>query len=173
MKCRSKGLWQSLGPFLGQLVGPSVVAGLLFTAAVAGASAASPPGPVPPAEARAKATLEKVVARVKAGDRQKAFGEFIARKPPFHDREADVVCVDSHRVVVAHSGFATYVGSGHFYKDVDGKLLASAIWEAAAKGAGTLRFTIRDEESNNLPEKKIGFFRRIKDDVCGVVTRAS
>jgi hypothetical protein len=155
-------------------LGSSVIAGLLFTTAVAGASAdASPPSSGPQAEGRAKATLEKVVARVKAVGRQKAFGEFIARKPPFQDREADVVCVDNHRVVMAHSGFATYVGSGHFYKDVDGKLLAPTIWEAAAKGAGTLRFTIRDEESNNLPEKKIGFFRRIKDDVCGVVTRAS
>ena len=114
--------------------------------------------------------LSKVVARVKAGDRAQAFFDFTARRPPFFDGDTYVVCVDSQAVVVAHGGFPTYVGSGSFFKDVDGRLMAPVIREAAAKGDGTLRYVIRDEETNNAVEHKVGVFTRIDDDVCGVVT---
>ena len=43
------------------------------------------------------------------------------------------------------------------------------ILEAVATGAGVMRYTIRNEETNNTVEPKVGYFRRIKDDVCGVV----
>ena len=117
-----------------------------------------------------KAMLAKVVARVKAGQRAQAFLDFTARRTPFFDGDMYVVCVDAGDVVVAHGGFPTYVGSGAFFKDVNGRLMAPVIRDAAAKGDGTLRYTIRDEETNNVVEKKMGVFTRIDDDVCGVVT---
>jgi hypothetical protein len=121
---------------------------------------------------KAKPMLAKVVAHAKAVDRKQAFFAFTARKRPFFERDLYVVCVDAHLVVVAHGGFPTYVGSANFFKDVDGRLMAPVIWDAATKGDGTVRYTIRDDESNNVVERKIGFFKRVKDDVCGVVAHA-
>jgi hypothetical protein len=117
----------------------------------------------------AKAMLPKVVDHVKSVGRTQAFQDFTARRPPFFYRDLYVVCVDAHQVVVAHGGFPTYVGSDSFFKDMDGKNMAAAIRKAAAKGDATVRYTLRDDETNNTVEHKIGFFRRINDDVCGVV----
>ena len=116
--------------------------------------------------------LEKVVAHVKTAGRQEAFADFTARRKPFFDRDLYVVCVDAHLVVVAHGGFATYVGSSGFFKDMNGKLVPPSIWQVGTKGGatgGTLRYTIKDDETNNLVEHKIGFFRRVGQDVCGVI----
>jgi hypothetical protein len=120
-------------------------------------------------EAKAKAMLGKVIAHAKAVDRKQAFFEFTARRRPFFERDLYVVCVDAHLLVVAHGGFPTYVGSASFFKDASGTLMAPVIWDAATKGDGAVRYTIRDDESNNTVERKIGFFKRVKDDVCGVV----
>jgi cytochrome c len=151
-----------------------VVAAMLVLPAMTAFAAPAKPAPRTPADAQveAKTMLAKAVARVKAAGRQQAFGEFTARKAPFFTANLYVVCVDVRRVVVAHGGFATYVGSAQFFKDKDGKLMPPAIWEAVTKGDGTLRYTIRDDETNNTVVQKIGFFKRIKDDVCGVVAHA-
>ena len=117
--------------------------------------------------------LEKVVAHLDKVGPKNALFEFTARRAPFYYRDLYVVCVDSHRVVTAHGGFPTYVGSNAFFKDVDGKLLAPALWEAATKGDGTVRYTIRGDETNNVVEHKIAFVKRTKDDVCGVVAHDS
>lgn len=135
-------------------------------------AAGEPPAAPPPVHgtiAQAKSMLAKVAARVKAIGRQRAFFEFTARRPPFFEGDLYVVCLDERRVVVAHGGFPTYVGSGDFFKDADGRRLASVIWEALKNGADTVRYTIKDDETNNVAEPKIGFFRRIKSDVCGVI----
>lgn len=124
------------------------------------------------AEAKAKAMLAKVIAHVKAVGRKQAFFELTARRRPFFERDLYVVCIDAHLVVVAHGGFPTYVGSANFFKDSNGKVMAPVIWDAATKGDGTVRYAIRDDESNNVVERKIGFFKRVKDDVCGVVAHA-
>ena len=147
------------------------VAVLVSASALWSAAASCAPGAKSnrAASAQAKAMLPKVVTRVKAGDRAQAFADFTARRPPFFDRGLYVVCVDARAVVVAHGGFPTYVGSESFFKDVNGRLLAPVIRDAAAQGDGALRYTIRDEETNNVVEHKIGFFVRIGDDVCGVV----
>jgi hypothetical protein len=123
-------------------------------------------------EARAKALLEKVIAHVKTVDRKRAFFEFTGRRRPFFERDLYVVCVDAHLVVVAHGGFPTYVGSANFFKDMNGTLMAPVIWDAATKGDGTVRYTIRDDETDNVVERKIGVFKRVKNDVCGVVAHA-
>lgn len=113
--------------------------------------------------------LPKVVARLKKGSRDDALMEFTARRPPFADRDLYVVCVDAKGVVTAHGAFPTYVGGTHFFKDADGKVMAPEIWKAATKGDGTVRYTVKDEETNNVAEPKIGFFKKVKNDVCGVV----
>lgn len=136
------------------------------------AACTKPAKPAHGTEAEAKLMLEKVVARVKAVDRQQAFAEFTARKPPFFDRDLYVVCVDRRLVVVAHGGFPTYVGSDGFFKDRTGKLVAPAIWDAVTRGDGTVRYTLQDDETNGIVEPKVGFFQRIGDGACGVIAHA-
>jgi len=143
-----------------------VSAGALWSAA---ASCSPTPKPTNAAPPDAKAMLSKVVARVKSGDRAQAFADFTARRPPFFDRGLYVVCVDVRRVVVAHGGFPTYVGAESFFRDVNGRVLAPVIRDAAAKGDGTLRYTVSGDETDGVVEHKVGFFARIDDDVCGVV----
>jgi hypothetical protein len=135
---------------------------------------AAPAKPAKPMPSDDKAALAEVVAHVKSAGRQKAFSDFTARKPPFfdNDRFRYVVCVDSKLVVVAHAGFPTYVGSAEFFRDAGGKLVPPIIWAAATKGDGTVRYSIRSDETNNKAENRIGVFQRIKDDVCGIVARA-
>ena len=65
------------------------------------------------------------------------------------------------------------MGSDSFFKDMDGKNMAVEIWKAAAKGDASVRYTLRDDETNNAVEHKIGLFRRINDDVCGAVAHES
>jgi len=143
-----------------------------------GPAASSPDSvkPAPPIHGTrddANAMLPKVVAHVKSVGRDQAFQDFNARKPPFSYQDIYVICVDVHQVVVAHGGFPTYVGSDSFFKDIDGKNMAAEIRKAAAKGEATVRYTLRDDETNNVVEHKIGFFRRVNDDVCGVVAHES
>jgi len=131
--------------------------------------------PAKPMAADDKAALAQVVAHIKSAGRQQAFLDFTARRPPFFDQERNryVVCLDAKRVVVAHGGFATYVGSSEFFRDASGKLLPPLIWDAVTSGGGVLRYEIRSDETNNKVEKKSGLFQRIKDDVCGIVARSS
>jgi hypothetical protein len=128
-----------------------------------------------PMPADNKEALAKVVAHIKSVGRQQAFLDFTGRKPPFfdNDRNRYVVCVDANRVVVAHGGFPTYVGSSEFFQDASGKVMSPLIWAAVTKGDGTLRYEIRSDETNNKVEKKVALFQRIKDDVCGIVARSS
>jgi hypothetical protein len=152
---------------------PIAVAAALVLCTVAPVWASGPAKPGRGTPADAKAMLAKVAAHLKSVDRKQALFDFTARKRPFFDRDLYVVCVDVHLVVVAHGGFPTYVGSGQFFKDASGKMMAPVIWDAATKGNGTVRYSIRDDESNNAVDRKIGFFQRINDDVCGVVAHAS
>lgn len=131
--------------------------------------------PVKPMAADEKAALAQVVAHIKSVGRQQAFLDFTARRPPFYDgeRQRYVVCVDQKRVVVAHGGFATYVGASGFFQDASGKVMAPLIWTAVTSGDGTLRYDVRSDETNNKLEKKSARFQRIKDDVCGIVARVA
>jgi cytochrome c len=118
--------------------------------------------------AEAKAMLAKAVAHVKSVGRQQAFLDFTARKSPFFDRDLYVVCLASNHTVAAHGGFATYVWmTADVIADAGGKKLEPAIWNAATKGKGELRYRMLDP-LNNKVENKIGFFKKVGDDVCGV-----
>jgi hypothetical protein len=136
---------------------------------------AAPAKPPKPMAMDNKAALAQVVAHLRSAGRQQAFMDFTARRPPFYDGDGHryVVCVDAKRVVAAHGGFATYVGSSEFFQDASGKVMPPLIWAAVTKGDGTLRYDIRSDETNNKVEKKVGLFQRIKDDVCGIVARAT
>ncbi len=118
--------------------------------------------------AEAKAMLAKAVAHVKAAGRKQAFADFTARKPPFFDRDLYVVCIEGGHTVTAHGGFPKFVGAQtDVLKDADGKNLGQAIWEAATKGTGEVRYPMRNPMTNKV-ERKIGFFQKMGDDVCGV-----
>jgi hypothetical protein len=136
---------------------------------------ASKAKPAKPMATDEKAALAQVVAHIKSVGRQQAFLDFTARRPPFYDADHQryVVCVDEKRVVVAHGGFATYVGASNFFQDASGKVMAPLIWAAVTNGDGTLRYDIRSDETNNKLEKKSARFQRIKDDVCGIVARVA
>lgn len=151
----------------------------LFASTHVTAAPARPPGnkiakPAKPMAADNKAALAEVAAHIKSVGRQQAFLDFTARRPPFFDNVGNryVVCVDAKRVVVAHGGFPTYVGSSEFFQDAGGKVMSPLIWNAVTKGDGTLSYDVRSDETNNKVEKKVGLFQRIKDDVCGIVARS-
>jgi hypothetical protein len=148
----------------------------ILLATTAAAAPAKPPEVKPPEgkpietkPADPRAMLAKVVKHVKTVGRKQAFFEFTARKPPFFEAGTYVVCIDTKHVVVAHGGFPTYVGSASLFKDKDGTMMPPAIWNAVTKGDGVVRYTIRGDETNNTVEQKVGYFARIKGDVCGVV----
>jgi cytochrome c len=132
----------------------------------AGAAAAAAQAKATPPEA--KALLDKVVAHVKKVGRKKAFFEFTARRAPFDRLDLYVVCIDPGHTVVAHGGFPTYVGSSGLFLDMKGNNVGLAILDAPAKGNGVLRYTIRNLENYKI-DQKVGYFRTIGSDVCGVV----
>ena len=118
--------------------------------------------------AEAKAMLAKAVAHVKEVGRKQAFADFTAKKPPFSDRDLYVVCLASDHTVAAHGAFPAYVGSPvDVLKDADGKNLGQAIWDAATKDNGEVRYPMRNPMTGKV-ERKVGFFQKIGDDVCGV-----
>ena len=168
---------------------PLLVLAFTFSLLASPDATAAPPKPAPaskkvppvppvkpgkPMPSDDKAALAEVVAHVKSAGRQQAFADFTARKPPFfdNDRFRYVVCIDAKLVVVAHGGFPTYVGSSEFFRDANGKLVPPLISAAATKGDGTVRYTVRSDETNNKAENKVGVFQHIKNDVCGIVARA-
>jgi signal transduction histidine kinase len=118
--------------------------------------------------AEAKAMLVKAVAHVKSAGHKQAYADFTARKPPFFDRDLYVVCLGGNHTVAAHGGFPKFVGSQtDVLKDADGKNLGQAIWDAATKGTGEVRYPMRNPITNKV-ERKVGFFQKVGDDVCGV-----
>jgi len=129
--------------------------------------AVQPSGRGTPAEA--KAMMLKAVEHYNAVGRTKALADFTAMKSPFGDRDLYVVCIGSNHKITANGGFAQYVGvSSDVWKDADGKSLGQAIWNAAWEpGEGTVQYKWINPVSH-VTEKKIGFFKKVGEDVCGV-----
>jgi len=120
--------------------------------------------------AEAKAMLQKAVGHFKSVGRQQALADFRSGKPPFHDRELYVVCVDSKHGIVANGGFPSFVGtSADALKDADGKPLGKALWDAASKQPeGSIRYPMLNPVTHNL-EHKTTFYQKVADDLlCGV-----
>jgi hypothetical protein len=101
--------------------------------------------------------------------RTKALADFTAMKSPFGDRDLYVVCIGSNHKITANGGFAQYVGvSSDVWKDADGKSLGQAIWNAAwDSGDGTIEYKWINPVSH-LVEHKVGYFKKVGEDICGV-----
>jgi cytochrome c len=118
--------------------------------------------------AEAKAMLAKAVAHYKEVGRTQALADFNAKKAPFGDRDLYVFCLGPDRIQVANGGFPSVVGkSADTQKDANGKPLGKAIWDAASKGAGSVRYRWYNPVST-LFERKVAFAQKVGDDVCGV-----
>ncbi len=119
--------------------------------------------------AEAKVMLQQAIAHYKGVGRKQALADFTAKKPPFSDRDLYVVCISSEHIVVANGGFADHVGTrGDLMKDLDGKGVAEAAWEAtSAAGEGTVRYRWLNPATHAM-EVKMTFFARVGTDVCGV-----
>jgi cytochrome c len=118
--------------------------------------------------AEAKAMLAKAVAHYKEVGRTQALADFNAKKAPFGDRDLYVFCLGPDRIEVANGGFPSVVGkSADTQKDANGKPLGKAIWDAASKGAASVRYRWYNPVSTMF-ERKIAFVQKVGDDVCGV-----
>ena len=119
--------------------------------------------------AQAKLMLAKAVARYKVVGRTRALAEFTAEKPPFVVRDLYVMCVGADRAITANGGFPGLVGgTADVLKDVGGRPLGQAIWDAASSRD---EISIRYEGMNPLSRKselKTTVFQKVGDDMCGV-----
>ncbi len=129
--------------------------------------ASLPSGRGTPAEA--KAMTVKAVEHYAAVGRDKALADFTKMKSPFGDRDLYVVCLDSQRKISAHGGYGQYIGqSADVLKDADGKSLGQSIWDAAwNSGEGTVDYKWTNPVSK-VTERKVGYFRKVGEDICGV-----
>lgn len=118
--------------------------------------------------AEAKAMLAKAVAHYKAVGREQALADFNAKKAPFGDRDLYVFCLGPDHIEVANGGYPSYVGkSADALKDADGNPVGKAIWDAAGKAEGSVRYRWYNPVSSKI-EPKIAFTQKVGDDVCGV-----
>ena len=129
--------------------------------------ASNPSGRGTPEEARAM--MLKAIDHYNAEGRTKALADFTAMKSPFGDRDLYVVCIGANHKITANGGFAQFVGaSADVLKDADGKSLGQAIWDAAwNSGEGTVEYKWMNPVSH-ITEPKIGYFKKVGEDICGV-----
>ena len=118
--------------------------------------------------AEAKAMLAKAVAHYKKVGRTQAVADFNAKKAPFFDRDLYVFCLAPDHTQIANGGYPSLVGrTADTVTDDAGKPMGKALWEAAAKGAGSVRYKWYNPVSTYL-EKKTAFVQKAGDDLCGV-----
>ena len=118
--------------------------------------------------AEAKALLAKAVAHYKAVGRKQALDDFTRKKAPFVDRDLYVACIGADHTITANGGFTSLVGTSvDVLKDAEGKPLGKALWDAAAKGEGSVQYRWLNPVSAQI-EPKISFAQKVGDDVCVV-----
>jgi cytochrome c len=138
-----------------------IVVALLVCVVAARAAAAERATP-----AEAQAMLNKAVAHYKQAGRTQALSDFNKKTPPFADRDLYVVCLAADHKIVANGAFPHLVGgSADQLKDADGKPLGAALWGAAAKGEGSVRYRWMNPR-NGKTEPKISFVQKAGDDIC-------
>jgi cytochrome c len=118
--------------------------------------------------AEAKAMLDKALAHYKEVGRAQALADFNAKKEPFVDRDLYVFCLAPDHTQVANGGYPSLVGrTADTVPDANGKPMGKAIWDAASKGPGTVRYKWYNPVSTQY-EPKTAFVQKVGDDVCGV-----
>jgi hypothetical protein len=117
----------------------------------------------------AKAMLAKAIAHYRTVGRKQAFADFTGKKAPFGDRDLYVFCIGPDRVIVANGGYPSFVGSSaDILKDADGKPLGKALLDAGSReGGGSVEYAHINPVSH-LPESKVAFVQKAREDVCGV-----
>jgi cytochrome c len=115
----------------------------------------------------ARAMLGKAITHYAKVGREKALADFTAGKAPFHDRDLYVVCIGVDHTIIAHGGFAAFVGqSADRLANVDGKPLGNTLWSAASDAKeGAVRYRWINPMSGQ-PEPKVSFARKAGNDVC-------
>ena len=118
--------------------------------------------------AEAKAMLAKAVAHYTKVGRTQALADFNARKAPFFDRDLYVFCLAPDHTQLANGGYPSLVGrTADTVNDAKGKPMGKALWEAVAKGPGSVRYEWYNPVSTYM-EKKTAFVQKAGDDLCGV-----
>jgi len=120
--------------------------------------------------AEAKAMLAKAVAHYKKVGRTQAIADFNSGSSPWKDRDLYVWCTTSDGVIRANAGFPTFVGSSTAtWKDVTGKSLGKATWDALKKrNNGSIQYQWINPVTRKM-EPKISFFEKVANDLaCGV-----
>jgi cytochrome c len=118
----------------------------------------------------AKSMLAKAVAHYKIVGANRALADFTGKLAPFNDRDLYVVCIGPDLKITASGGFPEYVGlsADIFLKDADGNSIAQKGWDVAMlKGEGEIHYNWFNP-ATLFVEKKITFFARTGDNVCGV-----
>ena len=137
-----------------------IVGVLLAAVAATGAERGTP--------SEAQAMLGKAIAHYKAVGRQQALADFNKKAAPFVDRDLYVVCLAPDHTILANGGFPSLVGSSaDALKDADGKALGKSLWDAAAKGEGTVRYRWTSPLSGKT-EPKVSYVQKAGDDICVV-----
>ncbi|PWT95030.1 MAG: Cache domain family protein [Blastocatellia bacterium] len=116
----------------------------------------------------AKALLDRAIDHYKGVGRDKALSDFNSKTAGFIDRDLYVVCIDSKRKVVANGGFPQYIGGPvDLLRDASGHSMGKAIEDAANSADGKVEYAWLNPVTH-VTEKKLGFFKKIGDDICGV-----
>jgi signal transduction histidine kinase len=110
--------------------------------------------------------LGKAIAHYKQAGRSQALADFNKKVAPFVDRDLYVVCLASDHKIVANGGFPHLVGSSaDQLKDADGKPLGAALWAAAGKDEGSVRYRWTNPVTGKT-EPKISFVQKAGDEIC-------
>jgi hypothetical protein len=119
--------------------------------------------------AEAKSMLGKALAHYQSVGREQALKDFNGRKAPFGERDLYVFCLSAAHVIVANGGFPSLIGSkGDVLKDVEGKPVASAMWDQVnAGGQGAVQYRWFNPMTRKQ-EPKISFVASAGTDLCGV-----
>ena len=116
--------------------------------------------------AEAKAMLAKAIAHYASVGRKQALADFTGRKVPFFDRDLYVVCLGADDTVVAHGGYATFVGqSVDLLRDAERKPLGRALWAAAGAANNSVQYVSLNPVSNKA-EPKVSFVQKAGNDLC-------
>ena len=141
---------------------PMLVAGLVVAVSVVQTPQRGTP-------AEAQAMLTKAIAHYEKVGRTQAFADFTAKKAPFADRDLYVFCFGADRKVTAHGGDPKQVGVViDTLKDVDGKAVGTALWDASRKPEGGKVDYKWPNPVTKAVESKVSYVRKVGNDACGV-----
>jgi signal transduction histidine kinase len=117
----------------------------------------------------AKAMLNKAVATVKSGGKDKAFAEFMNKDGAFFDRDLRVTVLDMEGKFVVNANNPRMIGKDATNaQDADGLFyIKERMATVAAKGKGEQRYKFLNPVTKQI-ENKVTYFERVGDVVVAV-----